>query len=187
MLRFARAHLEDEHLGALRVPHSELAIHAWFDGWCLGWAKFDHHGTQIYGWDGLLPGQRSVLRLDLEQETAVVLLTNDTNGRALYRSLFAELMDIAPLALEPTPGAAGDLSRYAGVYAWPDSRWNVVASGDALRLELDGSSLEAMPIDERTFLIDANDHDIPTVTFDSFDKDGRPGVLYHMVWGYPRA
>jgi CubicO group peptidase (beta-lactamase class C family) len=184
MLRFARAHLEDDHLAALRVPHSELAIHGWFDAWCLGWARF---GTNLYGWDGLLPGQRSVLRLDPDRGTAAVLLTNDDDGRALYRSLFAELMNLTPLALEPTPDAAGDLRRYAGVYAWPDSRWNVTADGHALRLEHDDGTLEALPIDERTFLVDANDHDIPTVTFDSFDAAGRPRVLYHMVWGYPRA
>lgn len=186
VLRFARAHLEDQRLAALRVPHSELAIHAWFDAWCLGWARFDHDDTPVYGWDGLLPGQRSVLRLDPERGTAVVLLTNDANGRALYRSLFAELMSVPPPSLEPTPCAAGDLSRYTGLYAWPDSRWNVTANDDALRLEHDDGALEGRPIDERTFLVDANDHDIPTVTFGSFDADGRPGVLYHMVWGYPR-
>ena len=43
--------------------------------------------------------------------------------------------------------------------------------------------LDALPIDERAFLVDASDYDIPTVTFDSFDA----GVLYHMVWGYPRV
>jgi CubicO group peptidase (beta-lactamase class C family) len=186
-LRFARAHLEDPSLAALRIPHSELAIHAWFDAWCLGWAQFDHDGTHLYGWDGLLPGQRSVLRLDPDRGTAVVLLTNDDNGRALYRTLFAELMNIPPLALEPAPGAAGDLSRYAGVYAWPDSSWVVTATGDGLLLEHDDGVLEALPIDERTFLVDASDHDIPTMTFGSFDADGRPAVLYHMLWGYPRV
>jgi len=186
-LRFARAHLDDPSLAALRVPHSELAIHAWLDAWCLGWARFDDNGTHLYGWDGLLPGQRSVLRLDPERGSAAVLLTNDADGRALYRSLFAELMNIPPLSLEPALGAAGDLARYTGVYAWPDSRWNVTASDDALRLEHDGASVEALPIDERTFLVDADDHDIPTVTFDAFDANGRPGVLYHMLWGYPRV
>ena len=31
-------------------------------------------------------------------------------------------ISVPPLRLEPTPGAAGDLSRFAGVYAWPDRR-----------------------------------------------------------------
>jgi hypothetical protein len=29
---------------------------------------------------------------------------------------------------EPEPGAAGDLSRFAGVYAWPDRRVEVIAT-----------------------------------------------------------
>jgi len=183
LLRFARAHLEDGSLAGLRVPQTDVALHAWFDAWCLGLARIGG----LYGWDGVLPGQRSVLRLDPDRRRAVVLLTNDDNGRALYRSLLPELLDVPPLDLEPRPGAAGDLSRYAGLYAWPDRRWNVSATEDRLRIERDGSVLEALPIDERTFLVDANDPDIPTVTFGTFDADGRPGVLYHMLWGYPRV
>ena len=176
VLRFAQAHLEDGPLAALRVPHSELAIHAWFDAWCLGWARF---GNNLYGWDGLLPGHRSVLRFDPDRGRAVVLLTNDDNGRALYRPLFAELMNVPPLRLQPQPGAAGDLSAYEGVYAWPDRRWHVTATETCLRIERDGRTHEALPIDDRTFLVDARDPDIPTVTF-------AQGVLYNMLWGYPR-
>jgi CubicO group peptidase (beta-lactamase class C family) len=183
-LRFARAHLEDPFLAALRVPHSELAIHAWLDAWCLGWARFGH---DVYGWDGLLPGHRSVLRLEPDRGRAVVLLTNDNNGRALYRSLLAELIDAPPLDLEPRIGAAGDLTRYAGAYAWPDERWDVAATETGLSIGHEGRVVEALPIDERTFLVDPDDPDIPTVTFASFDADGRSGVLYHMLWGYPRV
>jgi hypothetical protein len=28
---------------------------------------------------------------------------------------------------------------------------------------------------------------IPAATFGGFDDDGRPGVLYEMLWGLPRA
>jgi CubicO group peptidase (beta-lactamase class C family) len=52
VLRFAQAHLEDRSLAALRIPQSDLAIHAWFDAWCLGWAKFGN----LYGWDGSCRG-----------------------------------------------------------------------------------------------------------------------------------
>ena len=38
-----------------------------------------------------------------------------------------------------------------------------------------------------TFLVDADDPDNPTVTFGGFDDDGRPGVLYEMLWGLPRV
>lgn len=91
------------------------------------------------------------------------------------------------LELRPTPGAAGDLSRFDGVFAWPDWQFEVRAEGDVLRIESDGKTVEALPIDARTFLVDADDGDTPTVTFDGVDDDGRPAVLYEMLWGYPRV
>lgn len=47
--------------------------------------------------------------------------------------------------------------------------------------------MEAFPINQRTFLVDAADPDTPTVTFGAFDEAGRPGVLYQMLWGLPRV
>ena len=45
---------------------------------------------------------------------------------------------------------------------------------------------EALPIDERTFLVDPGDPDNPTVTFAGSDAARRPQVLYLMLWGLPR-
>ncbi len=90
-----RLHLEDPSLAALRDVHADVAIHGWFDAWCLGWAWFDWDGGQVWGWDGLINGERSVLRIVPEHHAAVVLLTNSSNGRAMYRSLFTELMPSA--------------------------------------------------------------------------------------------
>ena len=45
---------------------------------------------------------------------------------------------------------------------------------------------EALPVDERTFLVDAAEPDNPTITFGAFDAAGRPQVLYIMLWGLPR-
>jgi hypothetical protein len=124
---------------------------------------------------------------------AAVLLTNCGTGRALYRSIFPRVMEawfgvhVPPLRLEPSEGAAGDLSRFAGVYAWADRRWDVSAADSCLVLESDGRSVEGLPLDERTFLVDLGDPDTPTMTFGGFDDDGRPGVLYEMLWGLPRA
>ena len=95
----------------------------------------------MWGWDGVVNGERSVLRIVPEHRAAVVLMTNGSTGRAMYRSLFAELMeslfgiDVPPLRLEPSPGAAGDLSRFAGVYAWPDRRVEVTAAGSRLLIK----------------------------------------------------
>jgi hypothetical protein len=91
------------------------------------------------------------------------------------------------LSLEPSVGAAGELTRFAGVYAWPDSRYEVTAEGEALVIEGAQEAREALPLDQRTFLVDAADPDVPSVTFADFDEDGRPRVLCQMLWGYPRS
>ncbi len=192
MLRFAEAHLSDPALAVLRVPHAEIRIHGWLDGWGLGWARFDCDGGPLWGWDGLLSGQRGILRILPEQRSAAVLLTNGSTGRALYRTLFPELMGawfdvgVPALRLEASPGAASDLSRFAGVYAWPDRRCTVSATDSGLVLEADGRTQDALPIDDRAFLVDAADPDNPAVTFGAFDAAGRPEVLYLMLWGLPR-
>ena len=193
LLRFARRHLEDPALAVLRTPHGEVRICAWLDAWCLGWAWYDWDGGPVWGWDGLISGSRAVLRLVPQQHGAVVLLTNGSTGRALYRSLFPILLaawfgvTMPALRLEPSPNEAGDLARYAGVYAWPDQRWEVTAGDGHLVMEHDGAAMPALPLDDRTFLVDADDPDNPTVTFGGFDAGGRPTVLYDMLWGLPRV
>jgi CubicO group peptidase (beta-lactamase class C family) len=191
VLQFARAHVEEPSLAVLRSTQAEVRIHAWLDAWCLGWARFDWGGGPVWGWDGLISGQRAILRL-VPGRGAAVLLTNSNRGRALYRSLFAELMpeafgiSVSPLALEPSQRVA-DLSRFAGVYAWPDRRLEVTATDTGLAIVGDGRTLHGLPLDERTFVVDPDDPDEPAVTFDRFDECGFPGVLYSMLWGLPRV
>ncbi len=193
VLRFARLHVEDPSLAVLHAPHAEVRIHGWLDAWCLGWARFDWDGGPVWGWDGVISGQRAILRIVPERRGAVVLLTNGSTGRAMYRSLFADLMEawfgisVPALRLESSRGAAGDLSRFAGVYAWPDRRWEVTATDTGLVMEGEHTTIEALPVDERAFLVDAHDPDTPTVTFGAFDRSGRPGALYQMLWGLPRV
>jgi len=193
MLRFARRHLEDVSLAILRAPHASVRIHGWLDAWCLGWARFDWDGGPVWGWDGVISGQRAILRIVPDRNGAIVLLSNCGTGRALYRSLFPELMEtwfevhMPALQLEPAPGVTSDLSRFAGVYAWPDRHWEVRAGDSSLVMDGPRGSIEAVPIDGHSFLIDAADPDTPTVTFGSFDDSGRPGVLYQMLWGLPRV
>lgn len=192
LLRFAALHLRDPSLAALREVHAEVSIHGWLDAWCLGWARFDWQGGQVWGWDGLIDGERSVLRIVPEQQAAIALMTNGSTGRAVYRSLFADLMGssfgitVPPFRLDPSPGVAGDLSRFAGVYAWPDRQVKVSATAHGLLITSDEGETEALPLDERTFLVDASDPDNPTVTFGEVDGAGRPRVLYDMLWGLPR-
>jgi CubicO group peptidase (beta-lactamase class C family) len=192
LLRFAALHVEDSSLAALRAVHAKVAIYGWLDSWCLGWAWFDWKGDEVWGWDGLVNGERSFLRIVPEQRAAVALMTNSSTGRAMYRSLIADLMEssfgisVPPLHLDASPGAAGDLSRFTGVYAWPDQRVEVRAVGSGLFIKDEDDETEALPLDERTFLVDPMDPDNPTVTFGAFDAAGRPGVLYDMLWGLPR-
>jgi CubicO group peptidase (beta-lactamase class C family) len=192
LLRFAALHLEDPALAVLRDPQAEIAIHGWLDSWCLGWARFDWDGGQVWGWDSLVPGERSVLRIVPEQQAAVVLMTNSSTGRAMYRSFFADLfpslfgITVSPLLLDVSPDAVTDVSRFAGVYAWPDRRVEVTATASGLTIASGQDETEALPLDERTFLVDGADPDNPTVTFGAFDADGRPRVLYVMLWGLPR-
>jgi CubicO group peptidase (beta-lactamase class C family) len=192
MLRFAALHLEDPSLAPLRAPQAEIRIHGWLDAWCLGWARFDWNGGPVWGWDGLIAGQRSFLRLMPERGGAVVLMTNSGTGRAMYRSLLGELVEplfgvsMPALQLEPSPGAADDLSRFAGVYAWPDRRWEVSATATGLVMDGPSGTIEALPVDDCAFLVDVDDPDNPTMTFGAFDAGGRPGVLYQMLWGLPR-
>ena len=92
LLRFAAVHLEDSSLAALRAVHAEVSIHGWLDSWCLGWGRFDWEGGPVWGWDGVVHGERSFLRIMPEHQAAIALMTNGSTGRAMYRSLFADLM-----------------------------------------------------------------------------------------------
>jgi phosphatidylethanolamine-binding protein (PEBP) family uncharacterized protein len=47
-------------------------------------------------------------------------------------------------------------------------------------------TIEALPLDDRSFLVDVDDPDNPTMTFGALDANGRPSVLYQMLWGLPR-
>jgi CubicO group peptidase (beta-lactamase class C family) len=194
LLRFAGLHLDDPVLAMLRAPHAEVRIYGWLDAWCLGWAQFDWDGGPVWGWDGVIRGQRAILRIVPERRGAIVLLSNCGTGRALYRSLFPGLMEtwfgvrMPSLRLEPAPGGvAGDLSRFAGVYAWPDMSSEVRATDTRLVIEGEAGPVEAFPIEDGVFVVDAHDPDTPTVTFGAFDDRGRPHVLYQMLWGLPRV
>jgi CubicO group peptidase (beta-lactamase class C family) len=192
LLRFAALHLADPPLAGLRAVHAEVPIHGWLDAWCLGWAQFSWDGGPVWGWDGLISGERSVLRL-VPGQGAVVLMANSGTGRAMHRSLLADLMEplfgiaVPPLSLRASPGAAGDLSRFTGRYAWPDRRVDVAATTDGLLISSEDRQVEALPLTERAFLVDPADPDNPAVTFGAFDADGRPAVLYEMLWGLPRV
>jgi CubicO group peptidase (beta-lactamase class C family) len=192
MLRYAAWHLADPVPAALRVVHADVSIHGWFDAWGLGLARFDWGGVEVWGWDGVVNGQRSVLRLLPDRDGAVVVLSNGSAGRAVARSVLAEVVPswfgvtVPTVRLDPSPDVPGQLTPYAGAYGWPDRRVDVTESARGLLVTEDGIAKEAVPLDRRTFLLDRDDPDTPTITFDDFDRAGSPGVLYDMVWGLGR-
>ncbi len=193
LLRLAAWHLRDPVLAALREVQDEVRINGWLDAWCLGWARFDWTPRPAWGWDGLLDGQRAFLRLLPADDAALVLLTNADSGRAAYRTLVPRLatelfgIDVPAPHTRPMEGAAGELGRFAGDYAWPDRCVSVRVAGTCLVVDDGDRVVEAPPVDDRSFLVDPADPDNPTVTFGSFDAKGRPGTLYEMLWGLPRA
>jgi len=193
LTRFATWQFEEPSCRPLREPHAEVAIHGWLDAWCLGWARFDWVGASVLGWDGLLPGQRAVLRILPDERAAIALLMNSDNGRAMYRSMFAEHLhewlgvEMPQLHLEPSPGAAGQLDSYAGTYTWPDRQCRVVAEPDRLLIDVDGRRREAHPTTEGVFVVDPDDPDNPTVTFGHPDEQGRSQAIHLMLWALPRT
>jgi CubicO group peptidase (beta-lactamase class C family) len=192
LLRFAATHLDDPYLATMREAHARVFIHGWLDGWGLGWGSFDWDGGPVWGWDGVLPGQRMVLRLLPEHDTAVILATNGSTGRAMFRSLIRPLMaemgvTVPPLRLRPESGANFDLEPFSGEYVWPDRRCRVTANGDSLSIEVDDRCVIAAPAGDGIFLVDPDNADNPTVTFGDFDAAGQPQVIYLMLWGMSRA
>jgi CubicO group peptidase (beta-lactamase class C family) len=176
-----------EHLGSAGVRGISFAT------WCLGWARFDWSNGPVWGWDGMINGERALLRLLPDLQTAVVLLANASSGRALAGTLLPELMEathgirLPAWRPAPTGAAAGDLSRFAGAYTWPDRRIDVSVAGEGLRITEGDREALARPLDDRTFLLDPEDADGPTDTFGVLADDGRPGVLYYYVWAVPRS
>lgn len=192
LLRFAAWHLADGTLEPLRVVHADVSIPGWFDAWGLGLARFVWGDVEVWGWDGVVNGQRSVLRLLPDRDGAIVVLANGSAGRALARPVLEEVgrawfgVQVATVSLDPSPDEPRQLTSYTGVYGWPDRRVDVTELSHGLLVREDGIAKEAIPLDRRAFLVDRDDPDTPTITFDDFDSAGRPGVLYDMVWGLGR-
>ncbi len=192
MLRFAAWHLADSVPAPLRVVHADVSIHGWFDAWGLGLGRFDWDGVEVWGWDGVVNGQRSVLRLLPDRDGAVVVLSNGSAGRAMARSVLADVVPawfgvkVATGRPHRSPDLPEQLTTYTGAYGWPDRRVDVTESARGLVVSEDGIAKEAVPLDRRTFLLDRDHPDTPTISFDDFDRAGRPGVLYDMVWGLGR-
>ena len=204
LLTLARVHLRDGVVGSgvpytppgmlagMRASHAEPRIPDWLDGWGLGLGRWDWPRATAFGWDGVGVGFRSFLRFIPQLSIAIILLTNTSTGRKLYRSFLRELLpqlggpELLPDRFDVTAMPAERLRRFAGAYGIPDRTVVVRAIHEGLRIEgMDDVSV-VRPLDDRVFLVDPDGADIRTVVFAPEGTDGRPLALYDLVWALPR-
>ncbi|HEY6151076.1 MAG TPA: serine hydrolase domain-containing protein [Gaiellaceae bacterium] len=203
LLRFADVHLEDGRLpdgsgyaapgvlAALRTVEERRSLPDFMDAWGRGWAQFDWSGGPVWGWCGIAAGQRAILQLVPDARGALVLTSNSSRGRDLYRALFpAELerfgVTMPSVARSRAAANPGDLASYEGTFGWPDYELLVSSRDDRLTLSSPELSGDAFPIDERVFALESDDPDLLVIVFDDFDVQGRPQALFEIVWRHPR-
>ena len=153
----------------LRVVHADVSIHGWFDAWGLGLGRFDWGGVEVWGWDGVVNGQRSVLRL-LRTETVPWSSSATAAPGAPWRARPGGSRrprgsgSTSPTErLDASPAVPEQLAAYTGVYGWPDRRVDVTESARGLLVSRTASP-GGRAIDRRTFLLDRDDPDTPTIT-----------------------
>ena len=99
-------------------------------------------------------------------------------------SLFG--ISVPPLRLDPCPAQPATCRASPASTHGPTGGWRSRPPGAACCIASEEGETEALPLDERTFLVDAADPDNPTVTFGAFDADGpAAGALRHAVGTAP--
>ena len=153
LLRFAQFHMGDGTAGDARVLSAEAIRQmqqpqgegGMTDQQALGWMirRFDN-GDITFGHGGSTNGFRAWLAVAPAQQLALAVLTNGSDGVAVYRAIdewllerYAGLRHSDPLTT-PLPAAA--LDRFAGTYGNERSTVTVTAEADGT-LSLDASSL----------------------------------------------
>ena len=169
----------------------ELTIPPFMDAWGRSLSVFRWPGGPVWFWFGVCPGFRAYWMVVPTKNCALCLLVNGERGADLFRALLPGVMAalgvaVPPLDLTSPTRPHHDLAPYCGRYAWPDREILVALEPDGL--ELSGAIAgRLLPIDQRRFRWPAGDPDFPFVTFADFGEDGRPHLLYHAIWAYPRA
>lgn len=147
VVRFARLHLEGG-LGVLSprsveaMQEPQVAVPDAFtlgSHWGLGWILFGWD-RKVFGHDGNTIGQGAFLRVVPEEKLAVALLTNGGDAQALYRELYAGLLqELSGVEIpdRPHPPATAlepdlDLDQHVGTYERIGSRFEVAKRDGAL-------------------------------------------------------
>ncbi|MBT2212169.1 serine hydrolase [Actinomadura sp. NEAU-AAG7] len=124
LLAFARAHLADEGLRAMREPQVSLPDIGWGTAWGLGWELYDLPGGPVFGHNGNTIGQSAVLRVDPGREVSVAIFTNGGDRKPLMKEILGMVVE-SPAEPVPDPAARPDIRRCAGVYLSSTSRTTV--------------------------------------------------------------
>ncbi|MBB5631525.1 serine hydrolase domain-containing protein [Sphaerisporangium krabiense] len=126
LLAFARAHLADEGLRAMREPQVVLPDIGWGTAWGLGWTLYDLPGGPVFGHDGNTIGQSAVLRVDPGRDVSVAIFTNGGDRKPLMKEILDRVVE-SPAEPVPDPAARPDARRCAGVYLSSTSETTVSA------------------------------------------------------------
>lgn len=210
LLKFAAFHLGDGKAGDRRVlspgalaemqkaqaPAANMAPH-----WGLGWWVQNASGTKTIGHGGSTNGHRALLTIVPEKRFACAMLTNGSNGAAVYRVVERHLLAAGPRTPRADPVAihlpAASLERVAGRYHGPGGDISLSVEGGGLVIEtwarnaLTGEEYQAptrraSPIGDWEFLI--TDTEMEGSRFD-FLNDGSGAVRFLRLGGrlYDRA
>lgn len=135
LLAFARAHLTDEGLRAMREPQVVLPDIGWGTAWGLGWTLYDLPGGPVFGHDGNTIGQSAVLRVDPGRDVCVAVFTNGGDRKRLMKEILGRVVEL-PAEPVPDPATRPDTWRCAGVYVSNTSE-TTVSADERGRLWLD--------------------------------------------------
>ncbi|MEU8346931.1 serine hydrolase domain-containing protein [Spirillospora sp. NPDC048832] len=128
LLAFARMHLADEGLAAMREPQVALPDIGWGTAWGLGWTLHDLPGGPVFGHDGNTIGQSAALRIDPGRDVCVAVFTNGGDRKPLIKEILGKVIE-SPAEPVPDPTARLDAGRCAGVYVSSTSETTVSADG----------------------------------------------------------
>ena len=177
LLKFAAFHLGDGTANGKRVmsrstmnlmqqPQVEAANLA--PHWGLGWWIQDAGGVKTFGHGGSTNGHRALLTVCPEQRVAIAILTNGSNGSAVYRNVERFCLERYAGIRREDPAAislgSASLGRYAGVFR--NAGGEIVIGTDSEQLTLDLATRNAItgqeaalprrhasPVSEREFII----------------------------------
>ncbi len=135
LVAFARAHLADPDLRAMREPQVMLPDIGWGTAWGLGWELYDLPGGLVFGHDGNTIGQSAILRVDPTRDVVLAILTNGGNPKPLMKEISGWVLE-PPEEPVPDPAARVNVTRHVGTYV-SDTSETTVSQDDAGRVWLD--------------------------------------------------